>query len=152
MPTRLGNILLGLAEYPSLRYGLDFYVCWPRLRLLLPEEAVRRVQGREERMLEAAEAAMWVVAFPIAVLAIAALTFNALIVGLLAPLTGIASLALWLLYQDMIEEARAYKQEIQSAFDLYRLSLYTALGWQAPGRDQEAEEGERLTQFLWRGE
>jgi hypothetical protein len=158
MPTRLGNILVGAAEYPRLRYGLDPYVCWPRLRFLLPEEAIRRVEQREERLLEAAESAGLTLGFILATPVLSILTMAArppaphivYIVGLLAFLTGLVTFLV--LYWDMIREARNYVQELKAAFDLYRLRLYESVGWPLPDPDREEEAGLGLSMFLWRGE
>lgn len=38
LPTRLGNIFAIIEEYPSIRYGMDGMVFWPRLIPVIPKE------------------------------------------------------------------------------------------------------------------
>jgi hypothetical protein len=37
LPTRLCNLLHAIELRPQEKYGLDIFVCWPRLWLVLPE-------------------------------------------------------------------------------------------------------------------
>lgn len=48
--------------------------------------------------------------------------------------------------------AMAYADPVESAFDLYRRQLHTAVGWPPlrAGREESVTD-QRLTEFLWRG-
>ena len=63
-------------------------------------------------------------------------------------------LGLWLAYVLILQAAMAYADLLESAFDLYRWELYKAARWPLPEASGEAEiaAGQRLTEFLWRGE
>jgi hypothetical protein len=61
---------------------------------------------------------------------------------------------LWmiLIYGMALQAAMAYGDLLESAFDLYRLSLYEAMGWPRPTNNEEEKVlGSQLTEFLWRG-
>ncbi|PWH18340.1 MAG: hypothetical protein DDG60_00680 [Anaerolineae bacterium] len=137
--THLGNILRAGETAPTQKYGLDAVACWPRLWPLLPAHVREDLSSVRSRLLTLAE--VWGV-------------------GLLSVVWVIWSwwalpLALawmWLTYQLMLPVAMTYADLIESAFDLYRFSLYDALGWPRPTDSQsEPEQGKALTEFLWRG-
>lgn len=138
-PTRLGNILRAGETASAQKYGLEAYVCWPRLWPLLPAHLREDLSAVRNRLLTLAElwgmgllSLVWVVwswwALPLALL------------------------WMWLAYLLALPVAMTYADLIESAFDLYRFSLYDALGWPRPANsDEEAAKGQALTEFLWRG-
>lgn len=136
MPTLLGNILRAMEEYPQVRYGLMAGVCWPRLWLLLPQEARQEINTARARLNEAARLFGWGLLF----VAWTVWAWWAALVGLAA-----AALA----YRWMVLAALVYGDLVRAAFDLYRDALYEALHW--PKGEDERQSGEALTQFLWRG-
>jgi len=55
-------------------------------------------------------------------------------------------------YVGILRTARLYGELIEAVFDLYRFDLYRSLHWSVPTKaEDEAQYGERLTQYLWRG-
>jgi hypothetical protein len=60
---------------------------------------------------------------------------------------------LWVAYQLILQAAKQYGDFVEATFDTHRFLLYRAMHWPLPeasGND-EILQGERLTQFLWRG-
>ncbi len=137
--TRLGNIMRSGETAPRQKYGLDAPVCWPRLWHLLPEPLRADLTAVHQRLLLLAE--LWGM-------------------GLLSLLWGIWDWRALLLglfwafiaYRMALPVAMSYADLIETAFDLYRLELYRALGWKPPDAGEgEIAAGEALTEFLWRG-
>ncbi|HXF86234.1 MAG TPA: hypothetical protein VNK49_12680 [Anaerolineales bacterium] len=138
-PTRLGNILRAGETAPAQKYGLDAYVCWPRLWPLLPDSLRNDLTAVRSRLFTLAE--FW--GMGLLSLIWAVWSWWALPLGLLW---------MWTAYRLALPVAMAYADLLESAFDLYRLSLYDALGWSRPQKDEdEIAQGRALTEFLWRG-
>jgi len=138
-PTRLGNILRAGETAPAQKYGLDACVCWPRLWPLLPESLRDDLTAVRSRLLTLAE--LW----GMGLLSLVWVVW--VVVG-----AALALLWMWMAYHLALPVAMAYADLIESAFDLYRLSLYDALGWSRPQKDEdEIAQGRALTEFLWRG-
>jgi len=139
MPTALGNILRARELSPRRKYGLDAVVCWPLLWPLLSENVRNDLMAARSSLDSLAELWFWGLLF----LLWASLTPWAIAIGLL-----------WMIlaYGTSLQAAMAYGELLESAFDLYRLSLYDAVGWPRPkSNDEEKKLGEQLTEFLWRG-
>ncbi len=138
-PTRLGNILRAGETAPKEKYGLDANVCWPRLWTLLPAHLRDDLSAVRTRLLTLAEiwgmgmlSLIWVVWSPWALV--------------------LAAVWMWAVYQLALPVAMSYADLIESAFDLHRSTLYDALHWPRPKDSKnEASEGQKLTEFLWRG-
>lgn len=140
MPTSLGNILRAAESAPRSKYGLDAVVCWPRLWLLLPKDARDALAEVRKSLDTLVEFLAWGLFF--------------LVWAFWQPWAILISL-LWMTvaYLLALQSARAYADLLESAFDLYRWSLYESVRWEAPtvsGADEIAL-GARLTEFLWRG-
>jgi hypothetical protein len=140
MPTRLGNILRAAESWPGDKYGLDAVKCWPRLWLVLPEATRKELIEARAALDSAASAVLWGALFVIW----AAWAWWALPVGLAVALTAY--------FSPLLASAQTYGTLLESAYDLHRPLLYTALRWPPP-RDpaQEREMGRALTEYLWRG-
>lgn len=139
LPTALGNVLRARELSPERKYGLDAIVCWPRLWPLLPENVRTDLANARSSLDRLAELWFWGMLF----LLWAFLTPWAVLVGLL-----------WMLmtYTMAHQSAMAYGDLLESAFDLYRFSLYDAIGWSRPKNTQEEKVlGAQLTEYLWRG-
>lgn len=139
MPTRLGNILSSVEIYPQIRYGLDAFVFWPRLWLLLPDDVKQELIRARYNLDVSVRICTWSILFTIW--------------GIWAPLAAPTGLFISLFaYHWIMQAAKVYGQLVKSAFDLYRFSLYESLHWTFPDNlENEREEGERLTNFLYRG-
>lgn len=157
MPTRLGNILRAAELRPTIKYGLDAVVCWPHLWMLLPEQARADLNAARQTLDIGARAWLWSILFalvwtPFGLLrgANAGLTLHWSL-GALWPL-GVGALSALFAYRWMLDAASSYGDLVEAAFDLYRMSLYTALRWPLPTNSAEEKAmGRQLTQYLWRG-
>ncbi|MGH8905271.1 MAG: hypothetical protein ACRD0K_01825 [Egibacteraceae bacterium] len=139
MPTRLGNILRAAERWPVQRWGLETTVCWPRLWLLLPEEARKEVSRARASLDVAAELCLWGLLFA----AWTVWAWWALPVGF-----AVAVAAVWRAHSA----AAVYGDLVESCFDLYRRALYEAVGWAPPDAEgDERARGYALTLLLWRG-
>lgn len=138
MPTALGNVLRAAEAYPTLRYGLDAGICWPRLYPLLSSD-LRDVIGQARTSLnEMTRLATWSLFF-----AVWTIWQPWALIGL--PMA-------WMAYRGMVMAAGVYGDLIRTAFDLHRFDLYTALHWPLPATpDDEGKMGPQLTEYLFRG-
>ncbi len=138
MPTTLGNLLRSAEEYPKVRYGLDAIVCWPRMWLLMPKETLEALAEAREQLNAAARLMLWSILFTIWTL--------------WADWAALSLVLLPAAYLRMLNAAESYGYLIRSAFDIHRFKLYESLNWPLPqGPAQEADSGEQLTEYLFRG-
>jgi hypothetical protein len=139
LPTRLGNLLRSREMASSRKYGLDALICWPRLWCLLPECIQDNLNSSRDVLNQQAELWLWGLLF---------LFWTAL-----NPYVVLISLIwMFLAYRMTQQTAVVYGDLMETAFDLYRFSLYDALGWPRPKNSSEEKvAGARLTEFLWRG-
>ncbi len=139
LPTQLGNILRTAEMRPREKYGLDAFVCFPRLWLLMPKEATAELSHAREILDTATHVWMW--------------SFLFIFWGFLALWTVPAGLILTCLaHRWLLDAAETYGQLVESSFDVYRPLLYQSLRWRLPANaEEEHREGERLTAYLWRG-
>ena len=63
MPTQLGNILRAAEERPKNQYGLDTFICWPRLWLLLPESIKAELTEARMTLNTGARICLWSLLF-----------------------------------------------------------------------------------------
>lgn len=139
MPTRLGNLLRAMETRPLDHYGLDAIVCWPRLWLILPEQARKEVTESRRVLDQYAEIWIWSVLF-------LGWTYFSWWVPLVA--IAVALLA----YRGMTTAATTYGDLVESCYDLHRFTLYTALKWPPPASPAtELADGVALTTYLSRG-
>jgi len=139
-PTAVGNILRGMERRIVHRYGLDAVLLWPRLWLLLPEDARQEIAAARESLDRLAEAWGWGLCF--------------LVWAFWQPWAVLVAL-LWMLLAASLARAlaRTFAVLVQSAFDLYRWRLYEALHFPAPQEKgaAEVEAGQALTRYIQRG-
>lgn len=155
MPTRLGNILKSAETYPSVRYGVDSVLIWPRLFPSLPQAFAGSITGARS-MLDmmvtvsflgfclTADAFLWSVAI------IAVRAFPWQIPGL--SISSAFAQYLWLIfaaaffggavvgyagYRGAIGAALGYSELIKTAFDLHRGLAIKALGYKPPAGMEE---------------
>lgn len=138
MPTQFGNILRAAEERPKNQYGLDTFICWPRLWLLLPDSV--KTELTEARMTLNIGARIWL--WSLLFLLWTPLAWWAFPAGILSA---------YLAYRWLLNSAIIYGDLLESAFDLYRLELYKSLRWPLPNSPEEERQlGEQLTAYLWK--
>lgn len=139
MPTRLGNTLKAAEQRVRHKYGLDPIVCWPRLRLVLPERTARGMAHARNSLDNCAQTWLWCLLF---VLFWTWAAWWAALVGLVGA---------YLAYRALLGAAAAYAEALESVFDLYRRALYESLAWPMPEMPSaERQAGDQLTQALHR--
>jgi len=140
LPTILGNVLQSAESTPRHRYGLDAVICWPRLWLLLSKEVQDAMNSARQSLDTLVELWAWGLLF--------------LIWAFWWPGAILIAIA-WMIvaYILAVQSARKYADLLESAFDLYRWSLYESVRWDVPRKSGEDEimAGRQLTEFLWRG-
>lgn len=139
LPTALGNILRAREYTPERKYGLDAIICWPRFWPLLPENMRTNLAHARSALDRLVELWIW--------------GFLFLLWTVWTPWAMVVSL-LWMAatYSMANQAAMAYGELLESAFDLYRFSLYDAMGWSRPRNSEEEKMiGAQLTEYLWRG-
>jgi hypothetical protein len=140
LPTRVGNTMLATSVLVADKYGLDSVITWPRLWLLLPQSARDELTAARAALDASVAAVVWSVAF----CAFVSLTVWVVPVGLVVALSA---LLLWL-----PARATAFTALVESAFDLYRFSLYSQLKVKPPAKPaDEVAAGKQLTTYLFRG-
>jgi hypothetical protein len=139
MPTELGNILRAAETRPKDKYGLDVIVCWPRLWLVLPESATKELAAARANLDTAIRIGLWGGLFLV----------WSIWVWWAVP---VAVLVIFLAYRSAVGAAVSYGNFIESAFDMYRMTLYEKAGWSPPGKllAEEIAHGEALTSYFWR--
>ena len=139
LPTKLGNVMRAAEDLPEKKYGLNALVCWPRLWLLLPNDAKKELTGSRAPLNAAALAFLWCLSF----LVWSIWAWWAAPLGLLAA---------FLAYRSMVMAAVIYGELIESTFDVHRIVLYKALRWPLPKNPSlEREVGEQITEYLYHG-
>jgi hypothetical protein len=137
MPTELGNILRAAETRPTDKYGLDVIVCWPRLWLVLPESATAELAAARSDLDSAIRTGLWGGLYLV----------WAIWVWWAMP---IAVLVIFLAYQSAVGAAATYGKLVESAFDMYRMTLFEKAGWSPPQPATEIADGEALTKYFWR--
>ncbi len=139
MPTALGNVLRAAERRPTEKYGLDAVICWPRLWLLLPDDAREQINEARANLDTGARIWLW--------------GFFFLFWTILTPLAvPVALLAMLSAYRWLVGAAESYGDLLESAFDLFRPRLYDSLRWPLPeDTAQEFAAGQLLTEYLFRG-
>ena len=141
LPSTLGNILRSAETAPAEKYGLDAYVCWPRLWLLLPEPVRDELTTAQQRLQTLVEWFAWGALF--------------LVWTIWSPWAVLISLAwMLLMYRLLLQAARSFADLLEAAFDLYRWLLYEAMHLPPPagGGETERTAGKHLSALFWRGE
>jgi hypothetical protein len=139
LPTQLGNILRTAELRPGEKYGLNAFICFPRLWLLMPGDATKALVGARENLDNTTHVWMW--------------SFLFMFWGVYAPwAVPIGLVFTFMAYRWMLQSAEIYGQLVESAFDVHRKSLYESLRWPLPANPSEEHKmGEKLTAYLWRG-
>ena len=137
--TRLGNVLRAAETWPADKYGLDAVKWWPRLWLLLPDDAREEITQARGQLDASALLWLWSVLFM-------SWTWWAWWAAPAGALVAVAA------YAATVQAAATFGDLVESAFDVYRVRLYDALRWPIPLNPvDEREQGEALTAYMWRG-
>jgi hypothetical protein len=133
LPTRLGNVIRNFERYPWVAYGMESIVLWPRL--------IAKIEGSFAATVDDTKASF---DFMLNCSFLSALTtVGIVVIGLFhpAPFT-VVSMVPWLwrallftalavvFYRFSVGRAAAWGTQVMAAFDLYRLDLLKALGYQ----------------------
>ncbi len=139
MPTRLGNLLRSVELRPEERYGLNAFICWPPLWVLLPSTMRMEVTQARSHLDTMVRIWTWGLLFSIW--------------GLWAWWAWIVSLVTILIaYRWILQAAEEYGKLVMTSFDLYRSLLYQSLRWPLPSSPaEEIAQGHALATYLWRG-
>ncbi|MGV9816918.1 hypothetical protein [Nocardia xishanensis] len=137
-PTRLGNILRNVENYPADRYGIDTPIIWPRLHRLLPEAAAASIAAAAADMEFQLVVAVLAATFSGVGTAILAAT-DAPPLATLACLWGSGLLA-YASYRGALSAARRYGIQVKVAVDLYRLTLLQQLGFPEAEIREDAQQ------------
>jgi hypothetical protein len=133
--TRLGNILRASELYPYDRYGLDAALVWPRLYPLLPDAAITGIAQAREALEFLLVLSFLATAFG-ALSGIYLLVVTAPVWLFLVCFWGGLAVAI-LAYRSSLSAALLYAEVLRSTFDLYRLTVLTAMRLPAPGNANE---------------
>jgi hypothetical protein len=130
MPTQLGNVLRAAEDRPDRRYGLSTNVIYPRLFLLLPDRLAAALASSNNQLDMAAH------------LTVTLIVTAAVSAGLLLPngwhnawwllIPPAAGVLAWLSYRAAIRAARSQSRLLETAFDLHRFDLLSALHYRLP--------------------
>lgn len=153
MPTRVGNALRAAEDWPRDKYGLDSVIVWPRLWLVLPDTARQELAAARISLDSSVAAVVWGLLFAVAAPLAATIAdpVAPLLPGLLGMAAGVGvAAAAWVWWVPA--RAIVFGDLLDSAFDLYRFSLYEQVRWTLPANPSaETATGTGLTQHLWRG-
>ncbi len=140
LPTRVGNILRAAETRPYHRYGLEAVAIWPRLWLVLPEQARQELTGARASLNASVAALIWGTAF----VGFTPLAWWAAPAGLVVAGFGVV----WW----VPNRAEVFADLVEAAYDLYRAELYRQLRWPLPANPaDEQHRGQELTRYLVRG-
>jgi hypothetical protein len=139
LPTQLGNLLRASEQYPYRVYGLEILTIFPRLWLILPENAQKEVSEARAHMDN--QVKMIILGFALFLWAF--LAWWIIPIGILIAVWG---------YRRAVGTAETYGLLMRTTFDLYRFDLYKQLHLDLPKSPAEdIEFGIRVTQALARG-
>jgi hypothetical protein len=140
MPTRAGNILRASESRPHARYGLEAVLCWPRLWLVLPDDARQEVIAARSALYLAVQA--WLAGILFCIWAFWA--WWAVPLGL--------AVAIGSYYLRILSASATYGDLVESCYDMHRGKLYAALRFGKPASPAaERSAGQSLSTYLRSG-
>jgi hypothetical protein len=146
MPTRLGNILRATEDRAGGRYGLSTNKLFPRLYPFLKEPLAREYDDSVDRLDLAAH--LCVAMLSATVISLALLLPNAWNSWWMLIPAGTTLLA-WLSYRAVLTAAKNHGELLETAFDLHRFDLITALHYPLPADpDEEYDFNTKLSELL----
>jgi hypothetical protein len=152
LPTRLGNVMRAYERYSDVVYEIEAIVLWPRLFMIIPEEARDRI--RESEGLFHFSINMLLTSI-VTLVTCGAMIISELYNGGLSGLANIISWSLilvvvfgsffaWFSWWTLPEAAIQRGEQVKSTFDLYRGALADALGLELPATEAEERRMWRL--------
>ena len=133
LPTRFGNVIRCFERYPDVAYGMDAIILWPRLVAKIDAGFASTIDEAKTSVDFMVNSSFLCILSGLSVLLIGVFTrtpFSAESVfhwgwrSLLFLLLGIV------FYAFAIGRAKAWGEQVKSAFDLYRFDLLKSLGYQ----------------------
>jgi hypothetical protein len=133
LPTRFGNVIRCFERYANVAYGIDAIVLWPRL--------VSKIEAGFASTIDEAKTSVDFMINSSFLCAVSGLTVAMIGAFGRTPLS-IPSVSQWIwrsllfaglsvvFYEFAIGRAKAWGEQVKSAFDLYRFDLLKSLGYQ----------------------
>lgn len=150
LPTRLGNIFAIIEEYPSVRYGMDGMVFWPRLLPVLPEKHAT-VIGHEKTNFDFL-INLSLLSIVLAGEMLGTFAYNSWEPAFAFYGVGFAVLS-YMLYRAATMNIIAMGELINSAFDLFRHDILRKMQLRVPATiEEERELWFRLSNYIASGE
>jgi len=155
-PTRLGNVLAAMEEYPDRSYGMVAALLWPRLLGVIPKEFQARIKSQNTDLMFLLNLSASCLVFAVA--------WVVLGIGSMLHWTGIPTILWWsvlvgvlagvyVFYRLAVTAAMSLAESVMSAFDLYRGELCKQYRITAPSTaDAESAVWRRLGFFIALGD
>ena len=145
LPTTIGNSIRAFEVYPRVVYGIDAIPAWPRLAMILPEQA--RAQINDSRAIFDFAANLLLTSSITTILYIALCIWSHQLSGLWIPIVYIGA---FLFSRYMLDTAASqWGEQVKGAFDLYRAALAEQLGLEIPqSADREREMWEYVNKMM----
>jgi hypothetical protein len=148
MPTRLGNAMRAYERYSDVVYGIEAVTLWPRLFMIIPEEARERIR-ESEALFHFAINMLFISTLILATSSAMVLnqfyhSGGAGVWNLLSwPIMLVWASAVffaWFSWWVLPVAARQRGEQVKSTFDLYRGMLADALGFELPATVAEEQK------------
>lgn len=133
LPTRLGNVIRAFEVYPRIRYGMQGVPMWPRLAQILPAEKTAAIEDAKSSFDFMINSSFLGFTAAIALTAVGLVRdhpFRKESGVEWVPWVAFFLLVSYLFYLGAINRAAAWGTQVKAAFDLNRLALLPALGYQ----------------------
>jgi hypothetical protein len=142
LSTRLGNVMRAYERYSDVVYGIEAIVVWPRLFMIIPEEARERIRESE---------ALFHFSINMLFTRITSLLYDGGLSALISKISWPMILVLiygaffaWYSWWVLPDAARQRGEQVKSTFDLYRSRLAESLGFELPATEGEERRMWRL--------
>lgn len=150
LPTRMGNIFATIEEYPSVRYGMDGSVYWPRLIPVIPNKYAEIISSENINFTLLLNLSFLIGVFALEIFANCLLN-NREWISLL--FTGIFLLLFYLFYHFSIRSLITMGELIKACFDLFRYEILEQMKIKLPENiEDEKDLWFSLTNYIVSGE
>jgi hypothetical protein len=158
LSTKLGNVMRAYERYSDVVYGMEAVVLWPRLLMVIPDEARTRVREAEAMFyfsLNTLIAGTLSVLFYLVLSTVYLQSFGASRLSDVVRwpfIPVISALSAWFGWWQLPNAARQRGEQIKAVFDLYRGELAEALGLEIPATHKAEQEMWNYVsrRMLWR--